>query len=199
MTVRIWESGTIKFEDGVTCLYEHPLPGPRSSLWEIEGTKGYLSGDALVLYAQGGSAQYRIQDVYQEVDGEQVLDHVRVDTDPPITWSNPFKRYRISGTDAVAKAGILRSMHRAVTEDADPEYGAANALRDLELCVAVHESGLNGGKWIDLPIQGSTEVESEIHKEYKRKYGHDPVKDVDVLRDTVFTRASVIWTVAGWL
>lgn len=198
-TVRIWESATIEFEDGITCLYEHPLPGPRSSLWEIEGTKGYLSGDALVLYGQGGSAQYRIQDVYREVDGEQVLDHVRVDTDPPITWSNPFKRYMISGTDAVAKADILRSMHRAVTEDAEPEYGAANALRDLELCVAVYESGLNGGEWMDLPLQGSTEVESKIQEEYKRRYEHDPVKDVDALRDTVFTRASVIWTVAGWL
>ena len=198
-TMRIWESAAIEFEGGITCLYEHPLPGPRSSFWEIEGTKGYLSGDELVLYGQGRNAQYRIQDVYEEVDGEQVLDHVRVDTDAPITWSNPFKRYRISGTDAVAKAGILRSMHRAVIEDAVPEYGAANALRDLELCVAVHESGLNGSEWIDLPIQGSTEVESKIHEEYKRKYGHDPVKDVDALRDTVFTRASVIWTVAGWL
>ena len=90
-------------------------------------------------------------------------------------------------------------MYRAVTENTGPEYGAANALRDLELCVAVYESGLNDGRWINLPIQGVTEVESKIHEEYERKYGHDPVRDVGSLKDTVFTRASVIWTVAGWL
>ncbi len=198
MTTRIWESATIEFESGVTCLYEHPLPGPRSSLWEIEGTEGYLSGDELVLYGEG-NAHYQIQDVYEEVDGAQVLDHVRVDTDPPVVWSNPFRKYRISGADEVAKAGILRSMYRAVTENTGPEYGAANALRDLELCVAVYESGLNDGRWINLPIQGVTEVESKIHEEYERKYGHDPVRDVGSLKDTVFTRASVIWTIAGWL
>ena len=198
-TTRIWESAVIEFEDGITCLYEHPLPGPRSSLWEIEGTKGYLSGNELVIYGGSGSARYGIQDVYEDVDGEQVLDHVYVDTDPPIVWPNPFKKYRLSGTDQIAKASILRSMYRAVTEDNDPEYGATNALLDQELCVAVHESGLHGGKWIELPIQGITEVESRIHEEYRNRYGHDPVKDVDSLKDTVFTRASAMWTAAGWL
>ncbi len=128
-----------------------------------------------------------------------MLDHVYVDTDPPIIWSNPFRRYGVSGTDQIAKASILRSIHRAVTEDTDPEYGAMNALLDLELCVAVYESGLHDGKWVNLPIQGITEVESRIHEEYRSRYGHDPVKDVDSLRDTVFTRASVMWTIAGWL
>jgi predicted dehydrogenase len=198
-TTRIWESATIEFEDGITCLYEHPLPGPRSSLWEIEGTQGYLSGDELVIYRESGNVRYGIQDVYEDMHGEQVLDHVYVDTDPPIVWSNPFKKYRISGTDQIAKASVLRSMHQAVTEDTDTEYGAMSALLDFELCVAVHESGLHDGKWIDLPIQRVTEVESRIHAEYKSRYGHDPVKDVDSLRDTVFTRASAMWTIAGWL
>jgi len=65
-----------------------------------------------------------------------------VDTDPPVIWSNPFRKYGISGADEVAKASLLCGMYRAVTEDTDPEYGAANALRDFELCVAIHESGL---------------------------------------------------------
>jgi len=198
-TTRIWESATIEFEDGVTCLYEHPLPGPSSSLWEIEGAQGYLSGDELVIYRESGSVRYGIQDVYEDMDGDQVLDHVYVDTDPPIIWSNPFRRYGVSGTDQIAKASILRSMYRAVTEDVVPEYGAMNALLDLELCVAVHESGLHDSKWIGLPIKGITEVESRIHEEYRSRYGHDPVKDIDSLRDTVFTRASAMWTIAGWL
>jgi len=199
MTTRMWENGIIEFQDGTICFYEKPLPGPRSSLWEIEGTNGYLSGDDLVLYDGGKNLHYRIQDVYEEIDGMQVLDHVRVDTDPPIIWSNPFKKYKVSGTDEIAKASILRSMHRAITEDVEPEYGATNALRDLELCVAVYESGLRGSAWMELPIQGITEVERRIHEEYRRKYGHDPIKDVEMLKNAIFTRASVIWTIAGWL
>ncbi|MGQ9610338.1 MAG: Gfo/Idh/MocA family protein [bacterium] len=195
-TIRIWESAIIEFEDGITCLFEHPIPGARNNFWDIEGTKGYLSGNELVLHNKGN---YNIKHIYEETNGKQVLDHVRVDTDPPIIWENPYKQYGISETDEVAKASILCSMHKALTENTDLEYGAMNALRDLELCVAVHESGLRDGEWINLPLSGITEVESRIYEEYKCKYGHDPIKDIDALKNTVFTRASVIWTVAGWL
>jgi len=197
MNTRFWESAIIEFENGVTCQYGKPLPGPRASLWEIEGTHGYISGDELFIF--DGGKRYQIQDIYEEIDGKQVLNHVKLDTDPPIVWENPFKEYGISGTDEIAKASILFSMHDALTENTPLIYGAENALRDLELCVAVFESGLSGNKWIDLPIRGETEVERRIHQEFKHKYGHDPVTEVDALKDTVFNRASVIWTVAGWL
>ena len=192
---RIWESAVIEFENDVTCLYGKPLPGPRSSLWEIEGTDGYLSGSELVL----GNTHYPFQDIYEEINGNQVLDHVCIDTNPPIVWLNPFKKYGISGTDEIAKASILCSMHSALTENVKLIYGAENALRDLELCVAIQESGIIGNKWIDLPIKCETEIERRIHEEFKRKYGHHPVTEVEALKDIVFTRASVIWTVAGWL
>lgn len=195
-TIRIWESAIIEFEDGITCLFEHPIPGARNNFWDIEGTKGYLSGNELVLHDKGN---YSIKHIYEEINGKQVLDHVRVNTDPPVIWENPYKQYGISEIDEVAKASILCSMHKALTENTDLEYGAINALRDLELCVAVHESGLRNGEWINLPLSGITEVESRIYEEYKCKYGHDPIKDIDALKNTVFTRASVIWTVAGWL
>ena len=55
-----------------------PPPGARGSHWEIEGMDGYLSGDQLTLYNDGGS--YQIEEVYTEVDGEQVLDHVRIES-----------------------------------------------------------------------------------------------------------------------
>ncbi|HGE69200.1 TPA: Gfo/Idh/MocA family oxidoreductase [Candidatus Poribacteria bacterium] len=194
---RFWESAIIEFENDVTCLFGKPLPGPRSSLWEVEGTEGYLSGSELVLFKD--NLHFPFRDIYEEIDGKRVLDHVRIDTDPPIIWSNPFKKYGISDTDEVAKATILCSMHSAITENKDLIYGAKNALKDLELCVAVFESGINGNKWIELPIQYETEVEKRIHKEFIRKYGYDPIKDADKLKNTIFTRASVIWKVAGWL
>lgn len=197
MDKEIWESGIIEFENGVVCLYESPSKGPRSSLWEIEGTDGYLSGNELMLYKNG--ERHQIQFVNTEIDGEQVLDCVRVDTDPPIVWKNPFKKYKISEMDEVAKASILHSMYRAVTEDIEPEYGAANALRDLELCIAVQESALRGNAWIDLPIQELTELERRIIAEYERRYGQHPIEGVPELLDTTFGRLSVIWTIAGWL
>ena len=39
---------------------------------------GHLSGDQLTLYNDGGS--FQIEDIYTEIDGEQVLNHVRIET-----------------------------------------------------------------------------------------------------------------------
>jgi predicted dehydrogenase len=199
-TTSRWESGIIEFQNGVICLYEMPPKGgPRSSNWDIEGTHGYLSGNELVLYKNGGRMRYPIQFINTEIDGEQVLDCVRVDTDPPIVWDNQFKKYKVSETDEIAKASILYSMYRAVTEDIEPEYGAANARADLELWIALRESARLGNVWVDLPIQKLTELESRIMTEYKRRYGHDPIEGVSALLNATFDRLSVIWTVAGWL
>jgi len=197
MNKEMWESAIIEFENGVVCLYESPPKGIRGSLWEFEGTHGYLSGNELALYKNG--ERYQIQFVNTEIDGEQVLDCVRVDTDPPIIWTNPFKKYKISEMDEIAKASILYSMYRAVTEDIEPEYGAANALRDLELYIAVQESALRGNVWIDIPIKELTELERRIIAEYERRYGQHPIKGVPELLDTTFDRLSVIWSVARWL
>jgi len=194
-----WESSFIEFHNGAICLYEGPPKGgPKSSTWDIEGTHGYLSGNELVLHKDGGNKSYPIQSVNAEIDGEEVLDSVRVDTDPPIVWKNPFKKYKVSETDEVAKASILHSMYRAVTEDIEPEYGAANARADLEIWIAIHESSRRG-TWVDLPIQEVTELESRIIAEYKRRYGNDPIEGVSELLNANFGRLSVIWTIAGWL
>lgn len=199
-TTSKWESSIIEFQNGVICLYEMPPKGgPRSSNWDIEGTHGYLSGNELVLCRNGERMRYPIQFINTEIDGEQVLDCVRVDTEPPIVWDNQFKKYKVSETDEIAKASILYSMYRAVTGDIEPEYGAANARADLELWIALRESARLGNVWVDLPIQKLTELESRIMTEYKRRYGHDPIEGVSALLNATFDRLSVIWTVAGWL
>jgi predicted dehydrogenase len=220
-TTRWWESGIIEFgvrssefkienpqsairnlqsEGGVTCLYEMPpSPGARGSHWEVEGTGGYLTGSELVLYREGGAMRYPFKEVHKEIDGENILTAVRVDTDPPIGWENPFAPYKISHADDVAKASILRSLHRAVTEGVEPEYGAANARRDMELWIALRESAGRGNVWLDLPLTETTELERRIHAEYVRRYGGDPVTDTAALLRAPFNRLSVMWTIAGWL
>lgn len=206
LSTRWWEGGIIEFSNGVTCLYEMPTPGARGSHWEIEGTHGYLSGGELVLYRDPSASQDRrgelfrqeIQFVNSEIDGESVLDHVRVDTSPPVVWKNPFRRHKISSPDDVAKASILYSMYRAITESADPEYGMANARKDMELWFAVRESARLGNQWVELPLAGETQLERQFLNAYQQRYGHSPLSPASLLQ-TDFDRTSVIWTEAGWL
>ncbi|MDP6040985.1 MAG: Gfo/Idh/MocA family oxidoreductase, partial [Candidatus Latescibacteria bacterium] len=68
-TTRWWDSGTIEFENDITCLYEMPpSPSPRSIRWEVEGTKGYLSGSELVLFKEDQQISYPFEEIYEEVD-----------------------------------------------------------------------------------------------------------------------------------
>ncbi|MDP7278704.1 MAG: Gfo/Idh/MocA family oxidoreductase [Candidatus Poribacteria bacterium] len=199
-----WENGVIEFENGVTCLYESSSASGRwGNHWEIEGTEGYLSANELVLYANQSS--YPIEEIYDQVGGERILVAVAVGLKKsdsnfePILWENPFKEYGISATDDVAKASILSSLHRAVTTGADPEYGSANARRDMELWFALRESANLNNTWVNLPLTETTNLEKRFQSAYMEAYGGDPVKNTAALLQTSFNRLSVMWSVAGWL
>jgi len=199
-----WEGGVIEFEGGVTCLYEKPPKGgPHGSHWEVEGTKGFLYGngmrDELVLYKDGGHMRCEFEDAYEQIDGERILASVRVKTEEPMIWQNPFKHYKISEFDDVAKASILSSMHRAVSEHVGPEYSAVNARRDMEIWFAIRESARHDSTWVDLPLRSVTELEHHIHDEYVRTYDHDPIKETPNLLRSQFNRLSIMWTIAGFL
>ena len=207
-TTRWWESAVVEHEGDVTCLYEMPPSGARGSHWDIEGTAGYLSGngmttDELVLYRDGKAVRYPFVDVHEQAGDRQVLTAVRVDTDPPVVWENPFAGHGIgdglSAHDDVAKASILTSLHRAVTEGRAPEYGAAEARKDLEVWIGARESALQGSRWMELPLVEQTELERRLHERYVATYGADPTTDAARLLDRSFGREGVFWTVAGWL
>ena len=99
------------------------------------------------------------------MEGERILEAVRVDTTPPAVWENPFKSSRIGSPDDVAKASILVSFHRAITQGGTPQYGAVNALHDWEICLAIRESARLGNTWMTLPLGGPTELEGQIEAE----------------------------------
>ena len=44
-----------------------------------------------------------------------------------------------------------------------------------------------------------TSVEQAMHDEYARRYGCDPLSDLDKQLQVVYDRTPVMWTVAGWL
>ena len=198
-----WEHAVIEFANGVACLFEKP---PRafplreytfSTGWQIEGTKGHFDRNRLTLYRE--ARPYEITEQYAEIAGEQVLETVRVDTDPPAVWENPFKSYRIGSPDDVAKASILVSFHEAIMQGGTPQYGAENALCDWEICLAIRESARLGNTWVTLPLEGPTELERQIEAEFVRRYGHDPIEETEALLDTPFSRSATLWPFAHWL
>ncbi len=198
-----WDSGVIEFANGVACLFEKPprifphLPFPTG--WQIEGTKGNLDRDAFVQYTEGRSQPYPIEEHYLACNGDKVLESLSVATDPPVVWRNPYAHYGIGSPDDAAKADILTSFHRAITEGGQPQYGVEGGLRDYELCLAVRESADRGNTWVDLPLTEPTAVEEQIEAEFLRRYGHDPIEETEALLDATFTRSATLWPVAHWL
>jgi predicted dehydrogenase len=189
-----WEAALIEFGNGAACLYEMPPPGPRGNFWEVEGTEAALLGNELVLDGR----HYPFQWEYTTVEGEQALEHVRVDTDPPIVWENPFKEFKVQDNDEVARVQILVDFHRAVTEGQEVAYPPARAWPDQELWIALRESALRGNVWVELPLQEVTSFEQRLQDEYRVLYGC-AWDDLESLRRVAFPRGGVRWTVGRQL
>ena len=189
-----WEVGVVEFENGVSLVYELPTRR-RGNYWEIDGTKGSIVGNELVLYGETGTETYPIQTVTTEVDGVSVVDHTRVDTDPPVIWDNPLKAFGLVEADDVARGAELHSIYRAIVEEAEPEYGALNGRTDQEILIAIRESARNGGQPIDLPLTKITGHEENLHREYRERYGVDPFDPIEEQKSILFPQRGVVWAV----
>jgi len=229
MTDTMWDGGLIKFPGHVQCVFEMPPKRPVwRHAWDIEGTKGFIGavagtidgakghryGEALVLddpetlqqltddFEKGAAERerhYPIEWVYDERDGQRTLECVKVATNPEVVWENPYAKYGISDDDAVSKATYLESLYWAIVEDRPLVYGGEMARRDEELWIAIRESAWQGNKWMDLPLTSVTSVEEAMHEEFRRRYGCDPLTDIEAQLKVVYDRTPVMWTVAGWL
>ena len=189
-----WEVGIVEFANGVSLVYELPTRR-RGNYWEIDGTEGAIVGNELLLYRETGTETYPIQTVTTEVDGVSVVDHARVDTDPPVIWDNPLKAFGLAEADDVARGTELHSIYRAIVEEAEPEYGAINGRADQEILIAIRESARNGGEPIDLPLTKITEHEELLHREYRARYGVDPFDPIEKQKEILFPQRGVVWAV----
>jgi len=192
-----WDHAVIEFEGGLTCLFSSPPRARLSARWDVEGSLGQLFGDELCI---GSLSEFRRYPFVQEnttVNGKQVLDHIRVDTDPPVVFENPYRAYGAEDGDELARMQLLLGMHRAITEGGEPEYGAENACRDLEILLAMRESARRGNTWVNLPLTEETELEQRIEAEFRRLYGHDP-RASEALAGVNFPAGGARYTVANW-
>ena len=189
-----WEVGIVEFANGVSLVYELPTRR-RGNYWEIDGTEGAIVGNELLLYRETGTETYPIQTVTTEVDGVSVVDHARVDTDPPVIWENPLKAFGLAEADDVARGTELHSIYRAIVEETEPEYGAINGRTDQEILIAIRESARNGGEPIDLPLTKITEHEEHLHREYRARYGVDPFDPIEKQKEILFPQRGVVWAV----
>ena len=187
-----WEVGIVEFENGVSLVYEFPTRR-RGNYWEIDGTEGAIVGNELLLYRETGTETYPIQTVTTEVDGVAIVDHARVDTDPPIIWENPLKAFGLENADDVARGAELHSIYRAIVEGVEPEYGAVNGRTDQEILIAIRESARNGGRPIDLPLTEITGYEENMHQEYGGKYGVHPFDTIEEQKSILFPQRGIVW------
>ncbi len=187
-----WEVGVVEFENGVSLVYELPTRR-RGNYWEIDGTEGAIVGNELVLYQKGGAESYPIHTVTTEIDGVAVVDHARVDTDPPVIWENPLKAFGLADSDDVARGAELHSIYRAIVEGVEPEYGAVNGRTDQEILIAIRESARSGGKPIDLPLTEITGHEEDLHREYRERYGVHPFDVIEKQKNIMFPQRGVVW------
>ena len=189
-----WEVGIVEFENGVSLIYELPTRR-RGNYWEIDGTEGAIVGNELLLYRDTGTETYQIQTVTTEVDGVSVVDHARVDTDPPVIWENPLKAFGLAEADDVARGAELHSIYRAIVEKTEPEYGALNGRTDQEILIAIRESARNGGQPINLPLTETTGHEEHLHREYRARYGVDPFDPIEKQKAILFPQRGAVWAV----
>ena len=187
-----WEVGVVEFENGVSLIYELPTRR-RGNYWEIDGTEGSIVGNELLLYRETGMETYPIQTVTTDVDGVSVVDHARVDTDPPVIWDNPLKAFGLVEADDVARGAELHSIYRAIVEGIEPEYGAVNGRTDQEILIAIRESARTGGRPIDLPLTETTGHEDNLHREYRTRYGVDPFAPIEKQKNILFPQRGVVW------
>ncbi len=192
-----WTMGIIDFANGAiainaySALYHgHALGRKGKTLFQVDGTTGTIIENDVYLTTEeqrlsGGKATaYPIKSVTKEVDGARILDRVEIETEPKVTWENPYPRYRSGGLAIIEE---MDSIAQAVINDQPTRYGVREGRKDMEIQMAMGESGRLGRQPIELPLKEVTAHEEEIHQGFKNRYEIDPF-DVEQLVDFFFAK-----------
>jgi predicted dehydrogenase len=169
------EHGLIEFEGGQTGVfhwtsvaYDSALRWWRSSRFQAEKGMGISVGvgldvkEWLTLLAPGGEAPgfVTLERRWERNDGGALLAMVAHTGDPDlpiVTWENPY-RPAVQGhgqqwhDDEIGVIGCLMSLVNSVRSGGEPTYGPYQARLDQELILAIHESSLDGGRPVQIPL-----------------------------------------------
>jgi predicted dehydrogenase len=195
ITEESWSLGVIEFDNERTALVEYSntystalrRDGPRYIGFAASRghafSPSYASPGTLYLLPDGEARPYPMREETRVVDGVEVPQRFYVETDPPVVYENPFAAYGVTAGE-LAAADELSSIHRAVAEGVEPEYGAVAGRHDQEIAIALQEAGRTG-RPIELPLTEVTGHEAAIHDRLRAEFGHD-ILDTEALLDHIF-------------
>jgi hypothetical protein len=170
------EHALVEFEGGRLGVYhwtevgyDSPLRWWRSSRFLAEKGMGITIGrgidtqEWLSLLAPSGEAPYFItlERRWERVDGgvlEAIVAHTGDPKMPVVRWDNPLRGLGRGDhepqwhDDEIGVAGSLLSLVQAVRDGTEPSYGPLQGLMDQEIFLAIHQSALEGGRPIALPL-----------------------------------------------
>ncbi len=194
-----WTMDLVEFENGAlavmsySSMYHGRALGRKSkTLFQVDGTTGTIVEDELHTTTEaqrlnGGRATVcPIRTETREMNGMQVLDRMVVETDPPLVWENPWPQYR-TPPGGLAIVEEMDSVARAVLDDLPTRYDGRRARKDIEIELAVAESGRLGRKPVDLPLKEPTARETRLLEQFVRDYACDPF-DVEACVDVFFPK-----------
>jgi predicted dehydrogenase len=185
-----YELGVIEFADGVVATFQAPLRQYPNAGFDVLGTKGAIIEDHLVVFDPGRKT-YPLR-VRRSTAPPRAIVEARLDTSPPIVWSNPFGTAALgSEPDAIARAEILTGFWRVIRAGGPMDYGPSSARADQELAIAIRESARQASTWISLPLVEPTDFELAWHRSYEERYGHDPLGPIDAAIATSFPSMDV--------
>jgi len=180
--VETQEHAMVEFEEGQLGIfhwtdagYDSPLRWWRSSRFLAEKGMGITVGvgldvrEWLTLLAPGGEAPgfVTLERRWERVDGGALVAMVAHTGDrdlPIVRWDNPFRPANNGHgvqwhDDEIGVAGCLMSLVNAVRNGSEPTYGPLQARLDQEIVLAIHQSSLEGGRPIRLPLDPATQIQ----------------------------------------
>jgi UDP-N-acetyl-2-amino-2-deoxyglucuronate dehydrogenase len=189
-----WGHAVVEFENGVVGVCDIGVGASKVNSREVVGTKGvinmrgsYSTGSTeLTLVSEDQAFEdfpfirkpinIPVQTLYRDglfgAAAQLFVQRVIVWTNPPIVYENPYADV-ISTEWGTGFARCVMSIANACVKDEPPVYGI-QGRKDIELCVAMYESSLQGMAPISLPLTSMTSWEKKIHALYKETFGKDP-------------------------
>jgi len=194
-----WSMGLIDFANGALAITAYsPLYHARAlgrktkMLFQVDGATGAIVEDDVHLTTEeqrlnGGRATvHPIRTVTRKVEEVDVLERLEIETDPKVSWENPWPHYKVRPS-GLAIVEEMDSLAQAVLNDRPTRYDARRGRADQEIVIAWEESGRRGRVPIDLPLKGTTGYEEELHARFRERHGCDPM-DVGRLVDVFFPK-----------